>query len=128
MRQSRNQSSHIGRWVGLLLFIFVGLAGLILWLAVPMLAENQFGLASNFLTNGQKWSYSAQLLINQKDLLAPQCANAKDVEFTIAEGESINTISANLESQGIISNAKAFRAFLIYAGLDTQVRAGRSIN
>jgi UPF0755 protein len=122
--QRNRKKSTVGGWIGLLLFLLIGLAGLIIWLAIPMLAKNSFGTASSVLTKSQRWSYSAQLLIHQKKLLTPNCTSANQIDFLIAEGESINTIADHLETQGIINNAKAFRAYLIYAGLDTQIRAG----
>ena len=124
MIHARHRQRVSGSFLGLLILLLVGLTGLILWLLVPLLAENQFGAASSALTSGQRWSYSAELLLNKNGLLTPLCHNSDSVPFKISMGDSANTIASNLEAKGFIQDAGAFRAYLIYMGLDTQIRAG----
>lgn len=107
----------------LLLFILVILAGAIVWLGVPWLAEQQFGAASSALTDGQRWSYSIELLMNKNALTSGGCSISNPIEFIIESGDSVNRISQNLQNSGVIQDASAFRSYLIYTGLDTLIRA-----
>jgi UPF0755 protein len=50
--------------------------------------------------------------------------NGTDQLFTVAPGESVNSIASHLELVGLVRNAEAFRAYLIYSGLDTSIQAG----
>lgn len=108
---------------GILVFLLLVVAGLILWLGVPWMAEQVFGKASPYLSDGQKWSYSAQLLMKKNSLLVAACPLSQKTDFTIHSGDSVATIAANLSGQGIIPDASSFRDYLIYEGLDTQIRA-----
>jgi UPF0755 protein len=106
-----------------LLLLLVILAGAILWLGVPWLAEQQFGAASPTLSDSQKWSYAAQLLTQRNTLLGGACSASTPKDFTINPGDSVITISRDLQNSGIIQDADAFRSYLIYTGLDTLIRA-----
>ena len=46
------------------------------------------------------------------------------VPFTIAPGESLLSIAARLQEQGLISDPQLFRRFLRYNGLDLSIEAG----
>ena len=83
-----------------------------------------FGPPSTALTFIQKVQYSAQIIINRNSLVSTRYSNAPQVEFTIQMGESINEISNHLENVSLISDAAAFRNYLIYKGYDTQIKAG----
>lgn len=106
-----------------LILILIVLAGAIIWLGVPWLTEQQFGTASPALTSGQKWTYGLQLLLHRNALLDGDCPDSSVKDFTIDSGDSVNTISRNLQNSGIIQDAGAFRSYLIYSGLDTLIRA-----
>jgi len=45
-------------------------------------------------------------------------------DFTIAPGEDVATLAERLAAAGVIRDAGAFRAYLIYSGLDTSIQAG----
>jgi UPF0755 protein len=57
-------------------------------------------------------------------LTRPRDMNGGEQTFTINQGESVNSVSSHLEEIGLIRNAEAFRAYLIYSGLDTSIQAG----
>ncbi|MHB8112679.1 MAG: endolytic transglycosylase MltG, partial [Bellilinea sp.] len=44
--------------------------------------------------------------------------------FPITPGESVNSVGLRLEQTGLVNNAAAFRLYLIYSGLDTNLQAG----
>ena len=56
-------------------------------------------------------------------LQAPQ-ADPTEQSFAIVQGEGIRDIASRLETEGLIRNAFAFRALLVFQGRETQVKAG----
>ena len=94
-------------------------------IGIPILAQAVFGPPSSSLTLVQKIQYSTELLINRGALENARVASAPQQEFEIELGEPINDIANHLESTGLISDAGAFRYFLIYKGYDTQIKAGK---
>ncbi|MBA4374763.1 MAG: endolytic transglycosylase MltG [Anaerolinea sp.] len=118
----RRKSSSALPFVLVLLLVVVGLG--IAWLGVPILAEKSFGRPAENLTTFQKWSYSLQVLLHKKELITPLISTQSDVPFTIAQGASVSSVALGLEKKGLISNWVAFRYYVIYKGLDTQIKAG----
>ncbi len=108
--------------LGLLLLLLILALGAGLF--VPLRAQALYGPPSLRLSPLQRWLYSARLLWHNGLLTAAQSDNPTAIPFTIHPGESISSIAARLETQGLISSAAAMRDYLIYSGLDTQVRAG----
>ncbi len=106
----------------ILLLIFVGLA--IIWLGVPTLAEESFGSPAANLTPGQRWTYSLRLLVYEKQLTTPKSVVEIKTPFSIPEGASVTSVAMALEQSGLIPNWEAFRYYVIYKGMDTQIKAG----
>ena len=119
---SRKRSSRLPGCILLLLFAGIGL--LIVWLGVPALASRQFGSPVGYLTGFPRWNFSLQLLMHQNALLSPVLLNAEEEKFTIASGESVTSVSWRLEQAGLINSADGFRAYLVYKGIDSQIKAG----
>ncbi|MDZ4160166.1 MAG: endolytic transglycosylase MltG, partial [Anaerolineaceae bacterium] len=92
--------------------------------ALPRLAAREFGAASLSINAVQRLNYSVQLFLNRSDLLLPLDAGGVPHPFRIEANESINSIVARLEREGIIRDAAAIRIYLIYSGGDTQIQAG----
>jgi UPF0755 protein len=92
---------------------------------LPRLAAEKFGPPDTALNLPQRVMYSYRLLANEKNLRSAVDAQGKERTFEIGMGESVNSISTRLEEEGFIANADTFRTFLIYAGLDTRVQAGK---
>jgi UPF0755 protein len=57
-------------------------------------------------------------------LTNPLKRNGTEQTFTVDTGESVNSIASRLEVVELIRNADAFRAYLIYSGLDTTIQSG----
>lgn len=106
----------------ILLLIFIGLA--IVWLGVPTLAEESFGSPASNLTPIQRWTYSLQLLMSEKQLTTPKSMVDIKIDFNIPSGASVSSTAMSLEETGLISNWQSFRYYVIYKGLDTQIKAG----
>jgi UPF0755 protein len=106
----------------LLFFIFVCFIGIIFY--IPSRATQVYGLPAETLSLSQRLQYSLLLLWYDQLLTRPQDMNGGEQTFTINEGESVNSVASHLEEIGLIRNAEAFRAYLIYSGLDTSIQAG----
>jgi UPF0755 protein len=106
--------------LGLLIGGFI-LAGL------PAYAARSFGSPAPHLDLTQQIRLSAQLIWQMDDLTLPIDPGGLPTTFEIAHGESIPTIAARLESEGLIRNASAFSAYLRFNGLDLTLQAGEHI-
>lgn len=91
---------------------------------IPVRAEWVYGSASPSLSIPQRIQYSALLLWYDGLLTSPLNTNGKEQSFTVQEGESVNSIASHLEVAELIPSANAFRAYLIYTGLDTTIQSG----
>jgi len=106
-----------------LLVIFLG-SVLGVFLGIPLIAARTLGPISDNLSVFQRFQYSALLLWYDGLVTSPVDSTAREVSFTIAEGDGAADVAARLESEGIIRSADAFTAYLVYAGLDTKLQAG----
>ena len=111
-----------------LIVLFLLLLLVCLFLAavtIPSQAERIYGPPAPWLTLSQRVQYSAQLLWYDGLLTNPRDAGGTEQAFIIEPGESVNSVAVNLQEAGIIRDAEAFRAYLIYSGLDTSIQAGK---
>jgi UPF0755 protein len=92
---------------------------------VPHMAEEKFGPPGPGLGLPQRVLYSARLLANEQSLLIPLDPQGKPRSFDVPLGETVNSIATRLEEERFITNADALRTYLIYAGLDKGVQAGK---
>lgn len=97
---------------------------LAVWLVVPLAAEHTYGAASENLNAFQRLQYSALLLWYDGLNTRPAEPAAGEQPFTISSGEDVVSIADRLEQAGLLRSAAAFRAYLIYSGLDTSIQAG----
>ena len=91
---------------------------------IPARATWVYGPASRTLSIPQRIQYAASLLWYDGLLTTPLNPNGSEQSFTVAEGESVNSIASHLEVAELIRSANAFRAYLIYSGLDTTIQSG----
>jgi UPF0755 protein len=106
----------------LLFFILVCFVGLIFY--IPSRATQVYGTPAKTLSISQRLQYSLLLLWYDQLLTRPRDMSGSEQTFTINQGESVNSVASHLEEVGLIRSAEAFRAFLIYSGLDTSIQAG----
>jgi UPF0755 protein len=64
------------------------------------------------------------LLLSQEQLFRQIENQSTHVLFTIESGDSLDTILEQLTELGLVNNKQAFRAYLIYAGIDTRIQPG----
>ncbi len=105
-----------------LLFIFTCFLAILFY--IPSRATWVYGAPAPSLSIPQRLQYSALLLWYDGLLTHPLDVNGVEQRFTVESGESVNSIASRLEIVGLIRNAEAFRAYLIYAGWDTTIQAG----
>jgi UPF0755 protein len=106
----------------LILFLCVGLS--VIFLYIPSRAARIYGPSAPSLSLLQRVQYSALLLWYDGLLTQPSDLSGAEQSFTVEPGESINLVANHLESVGLIRDAEALRAYLVYSGLDTSVQAG----
>ncbi|MEW6405362.1 MAG: endolytic transglycosylase MltG [Chloroflexota bacterium] len=91
---------------------------------IPTSASRLYGPPAARLTISQRIQYSALLLTYGGELLTPRNPAAPEQDFTVEPSESVASVANRLEVSGIISNAGAFRDYLIYTGMDITLQAG----
>lgn len=92
---------------------------------VPKLAASKFGPPGSSLSITQRLIYSTRLMANQNALLSPLDPKGEPRDFSVPYGETVNSIATRLEEERFIASADSFRTYLIYAGLDKGVQAGK---
>jgi UPF0755 protein len=94
------------------------------FIGIPALANRTYGPSSPALSALDRFEYSFRLLWYGNLLSRPLNPSGAEQRFTIQQGEGVPSIAVRLEEVGLIRSAPAFRAYLIYSGLDTSVQAG----
>jgi UPF0755 protein len=121
---TKKRSSGIIRFI-LALFVLSALACILITaFYIPAQATWIYGAASPTLSIPQRIQYSVLLLWYDGLLTRPVDVNGVEQAFTIEVGESVDSISNRLDEMGLIRDAGAFRAYLIYSGLDTTIQSG----
>jgi UPF0755 protein len=104
--------------------IIDGIVLLIAAVAIPLWARQTYGPPSPRLGALQTLNYSVRLLWHDGLLTMPRDPHARPRSFRVEAGESVASVAARLEQDGLIYSAAAFRDYLIYIGLDTSLQAG----
>lgn len=127
-RRNRHTRSHSLMTLaeGLILVLFCLALAVVLygWNAIPSQAGARFGPPSPKLSAWQRVEYSAQLLWNQDNLVQAVDPTGSERQFKVELGEPAGTVAVQLQDQGLIPSADAFRNYLVYAGIDTGLQAG----
>jgi len=92
--------------------------------SIPARAAQQFGQPAADLPISKLYQQSLILLFSGEDILHPGTQVDEDYYFPIAPGDSLDTIIAGLGQIGLLENRQAFRAFLIYSGIDRRIQPG----
>jgi len=111
----------------LILVILALLILLCLFLAfvtIPSEASRIYGPPASWLGLTQRLQYSAQLLWYDGLLTRPLNQGGSERNFKINPGDSVDSIALSLQEAALIRDAEAFRAYLVYSGLDTTIQAG----
>lgn len=103
--------------------VLVGLSLLVL-VYFPYTAKGLFGQPSSNLSSYQKVTYSVRLVLGKQALLTKVDLNGGVRNFTISQGESVDSIALTLERNGLIGDIDLFRTYLVYSGMDRGIQAG----
>jgi UPF0755 protein len=94
---------------------------------IPTKTAESFGPSDPDLPFFKNLTQSIILIINEEALKAPGDADGDDLVFPISEGDSLDHIIGGLQHFGLVDNISAFRAYLIYSGLDTRIQPGEYV-
>lgn len=89
---------------------------------VVLLLAVAVGFGALYLAADQIKAAGTGLILTVFD--SPVSADSTEVVFTVQKGENASQIASRLESQGLISNAEAFRLLARLRGLDQSLEAG----
>ena len=105
-----------------ILFILICLVGTLFY--IPYRARLVYGVPAATLSLPQRLQYSLLLLWYDTLLTRPRDMNGAEQIFNVEPGEAVDSVASHLEVVGLIRDAEAFRAYLIYSGLDTSIQSG----
>jgi UPF0755 protein len=93
-------------------------------LSIPSRTREIFGPAAPDLPLSKTYTQSIILLSSGDALFQPIQTASADILFTIEQGDSLDTMIGKLSQLGLIKHNQAFRAYLIYSGIDTRIQPG----
>jgi UPF0755 protein len=108
-------------WILLVMAIFTVMAVIMF---IPTLAEQSYGPPSASLDSWDRYSYAISLLWSVENLTSSVQNSGKEEIFVIDPGDTVSQISERLQTMGLIRDARIFRIYLVWKGLDTTVQAG----
>jgi UPF0755 protein len=108
----------------IIVLCFGGISSAWIMFGLPDQTEKIFGPPAPDLGTAQRIYLSARLILQANDLTLPHNVYGAKQSFSIRLGEPTITIADRLQSEGLITNASAFRNFLVYSGMDTTLQAG----
>lgn len=91
---------------------------------LPAQVDRAFGPPAPGIGLFQRTYLSARLFLHSNDLTLPHNPFAGGQPFKIEMGESPLSVASRLKNEGFISDAGAFRDFLVYSGQDKTIQAG----
>lgn len=109
---------------GLIVFSLFALFALAVALALPLLAERMVGPSAPGLGVARRLQYSALMVWYEAWLNRPANLHGAEAVFVIGPGEGASDVAYRLEQEGFVPDGAAFRAYLIYSGLETRLQAG----
>ena len=107
----------------ILLLVFLCALAFGVFTGIPALASRQYGPPAPTLGLWDRFNYSTRLLWYDGMLTSPLNPNGTEQTFAVESGESVGSIALRLEDEGLITDAAAFRDYLVYTGLDTSIQA-----
>lgn len=120
----RRRRARPGLSCGLIFLFVLALTLFSALLAIPLLAERMVGPSSTSLGFVKRLQYSALVLWYDGLLTNPANPYGLDGVFIIGPGEGASEVAYRLAQEGFVPDGAAFRAYLIYSGIETRLQAG----
>ena len=95
-----------------------------IFIYIPSRATRVYGQPAPSLSFPQRVQYAALLLWYDGLLTQPLDLSGAEQAFTVEVGESVDAVANHLQSVGLIRDAEALRAYMVYSGMDTSMQAG----
>jgi UPF0755 protein len=92
--------------------------------SIPARTVQEFGQPDPNLPLVQLYRQSLILLISGDDLFSPGIQFEENINFPVMPGDSLETIITSLVETGLVQHQEAFRAYLIYTGIDRRIQPG----
>lgn len=92
--------------------------------SIPARTAQTFGQPDIDLPASKLYQQSITLLLYGDEILLAGNQAEEDVFFPISPGDSLETIITRLEEIGLVKHEGAFRAYLIYTGIDRRIQPG----
>jgi len=108
----------------LVLFLVIIVMASILLFIIPKIVSNELGQPGSSINLYQKVVLSLELVNEIDSLKTSLSSNRDELDFIVSEGESVQLICSRLERSDLIKDADILRLYLIYSGLDRQIRSG----
>jgi UPF0755 protein len=123
----KNSPLHSYLIIIILLIVFCLAAVVFAWVVIqfPKRVASDFGSPAPGLGVVDRYRFGIEFYTNYADYKDAKDLTGQPRLFQIEPGESIASIGARLEEEGLIRETSAFRSYLIYSGLDTQIQAGK---
>jgi UPF0755 protein len=110
--------------IAVLVILFICAALGFVSVYIPSRATRIYGRPAPSLSFPHRIQYAAMLLWYDGLLTQPLDLSGAEQTFTVEVGESVDSVANHLQSVGLIQDAEALRAYMIYAGMDTSMQAG----
>jgi UPF0755 protein len=123
MRQKKRKNKGCTTFL-FVLFIIISIFAFIFLYSVPKKVARELGQPGSSLNLFQRAAIASNLVNEIETLKSPLSNVGDEMDFVVSEGESVQMICLRLERSGLIKAAEKFRLYLIYTGLDRQIRSG----
>jgi UPF0755 protein len=123
MRQKKRKNKGCTTFL-FVLFIIISIFAFIFLYSVPKKVARELGQSGSSLNPFQRVAIASNLVNEIETLKSPLSNVGDEMDFVVSEGESVQMICLRLERFGLIKAAEKFRLYLIYTGLDRQIRSG----
>lgn len=120
-KKSKNKGCAIFLFV---LFIVIVIVAFIFLFCIPGKVSKELGPPGSSLNPLQRAIIALKLVNDIETLKNPLSSSEDELDFVVVEGESVQKICLRLERSSLIKDAEKLRLYLIYTGLDRQIRSG----
>ncbi len=122
--QNNKGQSFLMRAILLLFLLSIAVTGVLFIKTETDQVEQDFGPAADELGQWAELQLTFDLAMNGGSLLEVGKLPGSEIAFNIEQGESVDSIINRLAQLGLVSKPSTLRSYLLYSGLDRQIRSG----